>query len=356
MNTHPSLRDRDAIISRENIIFRVYGYMHPPDGYICDPEYAPENIYKSTQTRALRESPDRRRVYYKFYSDEGLQFIRQNYPKYTIHYPPLETRLVGVEQEDIEEARDPQRKFQQLVQNPPKDALIEEMQTLYGSLKARATLAISDFGVFGSLLHGFYHPQYSDLDFTVYGRKQLETLQQLLEQAYKERGSKLKNEFSTEDAVKGKTWHFKNYTPKEYVWHQKRKLIYALFKGKARTIKTEFEPIKRWEEIHDEYDPKQRIKKMGWMKAKARITDDNDAPFMPSIYEMEPLQGVKVEGVRRILSYVEEFRMQAKKDEIVMVEGNLERVTVAGDSFYQITLTHGPRYYEQVLKVAKPES
>ena len=355
MNIHPSLRDRDAIITKENIIFRVYGYMHPPDGFICDSEYAPESIYKSTQTRSLRESPSQRRAYYKFYSDEGLRFIRQNYPKYTVYYSPLDAQLVGVKQEDIEETRDPQSRFQQLVQNPPKDMLMEEMQSLHDSLKARATLAINDFGVFGSLLHGFYHPQYSDLDFTVYGRKQLETLQQLLEQAYQETGSNLKNEFSSEDAVKGKTWHFKNYTPKEYVWHQKRKLIYILFRGKTRTIKTEFEPVKRWEEIHNEYDPKQRITKTGWTKIKARITDDKDASFMPSIYEIEPLQGTKAENVRRILSYVEEFRMQAKKDETVMVEGNMEKITGTGDSFYQLTLTHGPRYYEQVLKVTKPE-
>jgi predicted nucleotidyltransferase len=355
MNAKPRLRDRDAIVTRKNIIFRVYGYVHPPDGYICDPEYAPENIYKSTQTRAFRKSPDRGQVYNKFYSDEGLQFMQQNYPRYAVYYSPLQAHLVGVKQEDIEEARDPQQRFLQLVQDQPKDALVGELQTLHDTLKARTRLAISDFGVFGSLLHGFYHPQYSDFDFTVYGRKQLETLQQLLEQAYKERDSKLKNEFSSEDAIRGKTWHFKNYTPKEYVWHQKRKLIYALFKGKTRTIKTEFEPVKRWEEIPNEYDPKQRITKMGWIKIKARITDDKDASFMPSIYEIEPLQGAKVENVRRILSYMEEFRMQAKRDETVMIEGNLERVTGAGDSFYQITLTHGPRYYEQVLKVTKPE-
>jgi predicted nucleotidyltransferase len=356
MNTHPSLRDRDAIVTRENIIFRVYGYAHPPDGYICDPEYTPESIYKSTQARALRKNPYQKRIYYKFYSDEGLRFIRQNYPRYTIYYPPLETRLVGVEQEDIEETRTPQQRFQRLVKNPPKDALIAEMQTLYGSLKARAILIESDFGVFGSLLHDFYHPRYSDLDFTVYGREQLETLQQTLQQLYEENDSKLENEFSSEDAIKGKTWHFKNYTPKEYVWHQKRKLIYALFKGRTRTIKTEFEPVKRWEEIHNEYNPKQRVAKTGWIRAKAQITDDKDAPFMPSIYEIEPLQGAKVEDVRRILSYVEEFRMQAKKDETVTVEGNLEKVTTPQESFYQITLTHGPRYYEQTLKVAMPES
>jgi predicted nucleotidyltransferase len=352
MNAQIKLRDRDVVITRENIIFRVYGYIHPLGGYVCDPEYAPESIYKAIETRAFRKPPDRRQVYCKFYSDEGLRFIMRNYPRYTIHYPPLQAQLVGVKQEDIVEARDPQQRFRQLIENPPRDALIEEMQTLHGSLKARVALAVSDFGVFGSLLHDFHHPQYSDLDFIIYGRKQLELLRDTLQQLYSEDDSKLEDEFISEDAIKGKTWHFKNYTPKEYVWHQKRKLIYALFKGRTRTIKTEFEPVKLWEEIDNTDDPKQRITKVGWIKAKARITDDKDAPFMPSKYEIELLDGVKVKNVRRILSYVEEFRMQAKKDETVTVEGNLEKVTAPHENFYQITLTHGQRYYEQVLKVA----
>ena len=34
------LRDRDAILTRDDLIFRVYGYIHPSGAYICDPEYA----------------------------------------------------------------------------------------------------------------------------------------------------------------------------------------------------------------------------------------------------------------------------------------------------------------------------
>jgi hypothetical protein len=42
--------------------------------------------------------------------------------------------------------------------------------------------------------------------------------------------------------------------------------------------------------------------------------------------------------------------MQARNDEKVYVEGNLEEVITPFDSFHEITLTYGPRYYEQVLK------
>jgi hypothetical protein len=46
-----------------------------------------------------------------------------------------------------------------------------------------------------------------------------------------------------------------------------------------------------------------------------------------------------------------EFRMQAQKGEKVYIEGNLEEVVTPKDSFYQITLTYCPIYYEQALKV-----
>jgi predicted nucleotidyltransferase len=214
--------------------------------------------------------------------------------------------------------------------------------------------------VFGSILHGFYHPKFSDLDFIIYGGGKLKGLRENLETLYKESSSHLRNEFETEDAVREKAgrWKFINYSPKEYCWHQRRKTVYALFRSgqQGRIIKTEFEPVKEWSEIHDEYNSKTRILKKGWIKAFARVTDDCDTPFMPSIYQVEVskiLGGAKPDNIQRIVSYVEEFRMQAERDEQVYVEGNLEQVVTPARTFHQITLTYGPRYYEQVLKLAR---
>jgi predicted nucleotidyltransferase len=88
---------------------------------------------------------------------------------------------------------------------------------------------------------------------------------------------------------------------------------------------------------------------------KAQITADDEAPFIPSIYGIEPLEilsGPKEAlEAKRVFSYMEEFRQQAQKDETVIVEGNLEEVTSPKTHFMQVTLTYCPRYYEQVLKV-----
>jgi len=349
------LRDRDAIVTREGLIFRVYGYTHPPKAYICDPEYASAGIYKSKDSRAYRAKG--KRVYYKFYADEGLQFVQQKHPQYMVWYPPLQRSLVGVKQEQIMKAKHPEKTLQSLLGKQSSEALLQALHTLFNVLLARSSLSKTEFGVFGSLLHNFFHPMFSDLDLIIYGGEKLKLLRETLNTMYQEGNSPLRNEFDSMESVKEKHWRFKNYSLNEYVWHQKRKLIYAVFhhKESGRKIKTEFEPVKRWEEIQNEYNANVRILRRGWIKMLARVTNDGDTPFMPSIYEIEPvkiLEGERVDHVQRLVSYVEEFRMQAQRDELIAVEGNLEQVNTPNQTFHQVTLTYGPRYYEQTLKVA----
>jgi len=323
------LRDRDAIVVDEGLIFRVYGYFHPPSGYVCDVEYAPSEIFKSTDPRAIRRRNSK--IFYKFYADEGLKFVMENYPEYTVFYEPLQRRLVGVESHRIKELRKPEVKLQELLQKTPRDELLSALHRLIEMVTRRS--------------HRSHNLR----------KKQLAKLCEALEEIYREKGSPLRNEFESEEAIKGKRWRFLNYGPKEFLQHQRRKMVYAVFHDRkiGRPVKVEFEPVKDWSEIFNEYDSQVRIIRKGWVKAIARVVDDSDAPFIPSIYKVEILKvidGSKSDDIQRIVSYVEEFRMQAKKDEVILVEGNLERVETPTESFHQITLTYGPRYYEQVLK------
>ncbi len=355
------MRDRDALLTVEGLIFRIYGYTHPPGAFICDVEYAPASIFKSENPRAIRQGE--KQNYCKFFEDEGLKFVDRNFPQYTVWHAPLQVRLAGVHFNQIVETRKPDLAFQRLSATKPGDSLIQSMHALSSLIIERTGLPGNSLGVFGSILHGFHNPQFSDLDFIIYGREPLGKLRETLEALYKEDSSPLSNEFETDEAVKEKAtrWKFINYSPKEYIWHQKRKTIYGLFRDRKqdRIVKTEFEPVKEWKEIHNEYDSKTRILKKGWIKAFARITDACDAPFMSSVYQVEInriQEGIKADDIQRIVSYVEEFRMQAETDEMVYVEGNLEQVVTPTKTFHQITLTYGPRYYEQVLKVARRPS
>ncbi len=351
---HVKLRDRDAIITQEGLIFRVYGYSHPSNAYVCDPEYAPETIFKSANPKAFRARGQQ--IYYKFYADEGLRFIQERHPHYTILHEPMQSRLVGVPH-NMMETRRPDKALQRLLEKEAGDNLLRALQRVLKLVGNESGLPERDFGVFGSILHDFYHPRFSDLDFIIYGREELRRLRETLSALYK-RGHLLRNEFEKKDVLEGKPWRFMNLSQREYLWHQRRKMIYGLFSDEesGRIVKIEFEPVKSWNEIYNEYGTERRVVQKGWIKATARVTEDEDAAFIASIYQVKPieiLEGAKVETIRRILSYVEEFRMQAMRDEEVYVEGNLEQVVTPTTAFHQITLTRCPRYYEQVLKVLK---
>ncbi len=351
-----NLRDRDAILTKEGLIFRVFGYSHPPNAFICDAEYASAKIFTSTEPRAPRTGGNQ--LFYKFYNDGGLKLVFSQFPRYRVFHEMLGQKVVGVNQADVVEARKPSERLQALIKAGPKDELEDAMQRVLKIALQRSSLSVENFGVFGSMLHGFHHPKFSDIDLIVYGKKANVKVRETLEALYSDGASGFRNEFGTDEAMRGKRWRFRNYGVKEFVWHQKRKQIYGLFDDaeSGRIIKAEFEAVKTWSEITSEYDPEARILQKGWVKIIARVTDDADAPFIPSVYGIEPLEVLSgtreaVEAVR-VFSYMEEFRLQAQKDEKICVEGNLEEVVSPKGRFHQITLTYCPRYYEQVLKVA----
>ena len=133
-------------------------------------------------------------------------------------------------------------------------------------------------------------------------------------------------------------------------------MIYAYFNSKdaGRVVKTEFEPVKTWTENVNQFNNFSRIFHVGWIKAIVEITEDKEAPYIPSIYQIkvkEILEGPEVHNINRIFSYMEEFRMQIRKGEQALVEGNLEKVVDGTNTYHQITLSYGPRYYEQNLKI-----
>ena len=350
------LRDRDAIQTEEGLIFRVFGYSHPTDAYVCDAEYASSKIFLSKDPRAPRTG--RSEVFYKFYNDEGMKLITKKYPKYLINHEMLGIKIVGVPQTSIMEARKPPERLQELLKAGPTDPLLRGMERVLDISLDHTGLKTSDFGVFGSMLHGFHHPKFSDIDFTIYGKAENAKMRQTMAQLYSDGSSGLRNEFESEDVMKGKDWRFKNFEVEDFVWHQRRKMIYGLYDDTARSgrvIKAEFEPVNALGEIKSEYDPQAKIKQKGWVELKARVTSDDEAPFIPSIYGIEPLEVLsgpkEALEATRIFSYMEEFRQQVQKDETVVVEGNLEEIESPFGSFWQVTLTFCPRYYEQVLKV-----
>ena len=194
------LRDRDAIVTREGLIFRVFGYSHPQNAYICDAEYASAKIFKSTDPRALRNGGNQ--IFYKFYDDQGWKLIFNKYPQYTIFHEMLQQKVVGVNQPDIVEARKPEERLQAIIKSGPADALEVATHRVLKIIVKCSSLSTKAFGIFGSMFHGFHHPNFSDIDLLVYGRKEIAKARETLNGLYGERASGFRNEFETVECRK----------------------------------------------------------------------------------------------------------------------------------------------------------
>lgn len=352
------LRDRDYVVSREGIIFRVLGYDHPPSSCLCDPEYAPSTIFHSSNPKAPRTGRDGS-LFYKFYFDEGIRFVRERYPQYLVHSDALGADLVRLSGAQISSIRHPEKKMSEIIGSTEHDRLTQLLVEVVDSITGRSRLRPSDFGVFGSILHDFHHPDYSDLDLTVYGRSSVKELVQVLSTFHREEGNPIKNEFDYWDELSSlKHWAFSDFALDEYAWHQRRKRIYSMYVGEkeGRKIAVEFEPVKCWDEIEADSSPTIRVRRLGWTKATAQVLNDEDSYFMPSRYRVrivEVLEGYRASDAEAVTSYVEEYRLQAREGETVVVAGNVEEVETPSRSYRQITLTYGPRYFDQVLKVSR---
>lgn len=341
------LRDRDYIVGLNGLVFRVLGYVHPPDGYICDLEYVPAALYKSRNPKAPRGYP--KTTHYKLYGDEPFRLVKERFPEYTVYYKPLARKLPGVPRRLIKEVLYPADGLKRVVEGC-EDELCVTLRRILNKITEISGLRIGDFGVFGSLLLGLHHPVFSDLDLVIYGSDNLKKLRSCLEDIYKEEKFMV-NEFKEPPRL---NWRFIRYPYKLFLAHQRRKLIYGVYKppDSVRPIKVEFEPVKSLGEISGEYMVPDKVDRLGWVKAVAKVVDDSEAAFMPSVYRVEletVLEGPSVDSIDCIVSYVEEYRLQAFRDERVYVEGWLERIQSGCKIFHQITLTYGPRYYDQTL-------
>ena len=337
---------------------RVLGYDHPPGGWFCEPLYAPCSLFRSRDPRAPRLPRDGG-LYLKFYGDEGWRFVMDRFPSYRLKHEPLDAYLVGLRARQVAEARRTDEGLRELARRGPDDALCRALWELLDELRAVGDLRLGDFGVFGSILHGFHHPALSDLDLVVYGRRALGEAREALVELYSSDPS-FKNEFGPGWSP-DRRWPWRSISPSEFAWHQGRKLIYGFFSSReaGRWVKFELEPVRSWGEVRNSYDPSERVRKLGWAILEATVSDASSSPFMPSSYGLEDVCFIEAPVPNppepdQVLCYVDEFRLQAVEGERILVAGWLEEVEGPRGTRHQVVLTYGPRYHEQVIKVVGP--
>ncbi len=349
-------RDRDAPVALNGLIFRTYGYDHPRDSCFCDLEYAPETLYTSGETKALRDGLPTK--HYKFYFDGGLKFALNQDSLFNLHHEALSRDIVGIKESEVTKVVHPDERLVGLM-NQDGDPLQRTCVEIIDLITESSSLKASDFGIFGSLAHGFHNPHFSDVDLVIYGMEELHELRSTLLELFK--GDSLRNEFDDWTPLDPPVhWNFEHLSKEDYGRHQRLKGIYAVHDAEllGREVKIEFEPVRRWDEITNEYTETLSIRDLGRVEAVGEVISGDEGGFMPSIYpvRLEEIDGDIDPGeISRVVSYVEEFRLQVETGEHIVVRGNLEEVETRNRSFHQITLSYGREYFDQILKPTDPQ-
>ncbi len=159
------------------------------------------------------------------------------------------------------------------------------------------------------------------MDLVLYGKEELRELRATLTELFK--GDSLRNEFDDWTPLDLPAhWNFKHLSKEDYGWHQRRKRIYAVHDAEllGREVKIEFEPVRRWDDITNEYPETLSIRELGRVEAVGEVVSDDEGGFIPSIYPVR-----------------------------------LEEVETRNGSFHQITLSYDRDYFDQVLKLALSE-
>ncbi|MEM3151606.1 MAG: hypothetical protein QXK15_03480, partial [Candidatus Bathyarchaeia archaeon] len=135
------IKDRDALISKEKIIFRVLGYTHPLNGFVCDAEYAPSNIFISKNPKALRENFQKEK-YFKFYEHEGILFIKKNFPEYQVSLPYLKDKVIGLKKNQIIQVKFPEEKLKTVFYSENNDELMNALHKVLSEILDRSKLSL----------------------------------------------------------------------------------------------------------------------------------------------------------------------------------------------------------------------
>ncbi len=324
-----TFKDRDYILTVEDIFFTVVGYVHPPNRVVAYPKYAPEKRKKSY-----------RRVL-PFYTigclKEALAHLKEEYPEYLyVDENGLEFSAVPLER--IKTHYCPEKKVEELLSRKPKDELEALASKIVLELSKESGVPIEFFGLTGSILIGLHHPKFSDVDITVYGRKNSLKVKETILNLYEKRNSNFKK-FSGEIL---KSWcedkaRLYPLTVTEAEKLYKRIWNRGIYSKKMFSI----HPIRLDEEIKERYGEKV-YSQNGLVEAEAIVKDSTESIFMPSTYLVEDVKvksGLDVK-VKEVVSYEGLYGGIFEEGEKIVVKGVLEKVEsrVSKENYWRIVV------------------
>jgi len=316
-------RDRDFLKTVEGYLFCIVGSVHPEDRAIAYLKYVPDPLGKwgRGKERLRRALPS----YTMHDLLETFKFLEDHHPEYLYYSSVMGIRMSAVPIDRISVHLKPEEKLSELIRLEKPDDLQRKVIDLTNIISDESGVPSSFFGVTGSILADI-HQSFSDIDLTVYGRKNSESVKETLKQIYGDLKSPIRRfgkERIREWCVKKVEMYPLSYEEARRIFE--RKWNRGVYHGTFFSI----HPVKLEEEVKEKYGDR-IFKPEGMIKIKATVSDASEADFLPSIYKVERvkiIEGPKVEDISEVASYEGLYGGLAEEGEKILCYGKLEKVT-----------------------------
>ena len=309
-------REGDILTDLNGIIFDVKGLIHPPSKVIAFARFIPNS-------RGNRVCSNLK--YMKVYPlSERFQFLEQKYPHYIVYDSIFDEKLCEVPSEDVKRYYRPANRLRELRRDKKLDDLERDALEFMTLLESYANVPWNTLGISGSLLVKL-HTSKSDIDPIVYGSRNCRRVYHALESLMHETKNHVKA-YSMEELRELFKFRVRDTREsfKDFVRTESRKVLQGKFKDREYFIRF----VKDWNEIDEKYG-EICYKNVGYAKIKAIIEDDSEAIFTPCSYRInnvETLEGTCF-SIGEIASFRGRFCEQARKDETIIAQSKVEKVT-----------------------------
>jgi len=334
-------REGDLVETQQRLIFDVKGFTHPLDRIVAFPRFFPDPF------------GDRKRkgvAYTKVYAlSYRYKFLEAQFPHYLVFDHVFGERLCEVPKKDVKHYYNPADRLKELRFSCCLDKLEADSLSFAEFLKSHSNVPWNKLGISGSLLVGLHTPQ-SDIDPVIYGTKNCLKIYETLKSAIKDSKNGLKA-YTLEELKR--LYGFRSKDTKmsfdDFVATESRKVLQGKFFRHDYFVRC----LKDLDEVEERYGDVM-YRKMGYAKIKATILDDSEAIFTPCRYSVDDvrmLTGKWGKVVTEIVSFRGRFCEQARKGEIVVAQGKVEKVQKKnGDTFFRLLLGGKPSDYMVLAK------
>lgn len=332
-----SYRDRDHLLTKEGLYFIVVGNVHPKDRIISYLKYYPKQARK--RVRALDNLVRTIKHYDIPDLIESIKIVERKCPQYLHFFELYGFTFPAVGIENIKKHFIPEDRLSELLNLNNPDPLSKKAIDLTRRLSDESGISIERFGVTGSILLGIHDSELSDIDITVYGKKNCQKVKETLFGMFKENDATIKKVLERD-----KEFLLKPEKRLRFLSVKQRRIFYerkwnrGTFKGTFFSVNS----VRTAEEITESYGDKKYLPS-GLVEIEASVTDSSENMFIPAIYNIESvsvIKGSNVHGISELVSYSKKYCNLAEDGEIILSRGKLEKVVSLknNESYYRVVV------------------